>query len=212
MDQRRYNPLYPSVDDVPESSCCLHGKSAVMVREGEPICDVDELVHKIVTRSINRYDAADKADEELDLIMLKRRRIDFRLGELLTLFKKKKGEDYMGHRSIGMFSVEHLSFSGRLASELMRNSGLLSNLPLAKEAYLQGEIKKSALRHLSRVLTAENEAKWIAKTKKLSLKALERRDTASFPTILRKLSEQAHGTVTLRLTKPGRSMRTTSTS
>jgi len=174
VDQHNYDPLYPSVYDVPESSGCLQSKGAVQVREGEPICDVDELVQNIVTRSINRYDAADKADEELDLIMLKRRGIDFRLGELLTLFKKKKGEDYMGHRSIGMFSVEHLSFSGRLASELMRNSGLLEALPSTKEAYLQGEIKKSALRHLSRVLTPENEAKWIAKTKKLSLKALER--------------------------------------
>jgi hypothetical protein len=146
----------------------------VLPEEGNPICDVDELVQKIVTRSINRYDAADEADSELDMIMLKRRGIDFRLGELLTLFKKKKGEDYMGHRSIGTFCVEHLSFSGRLASELMRNSGLMSNLPLTKEAYLQGEIKKSALRHLSRLLTAENEADWIAKAKKLSLKALER--------------------------------------
>ncbi|MGV8121990.1 MAG: HNH endonuclease [Candidatus Xenobiia bacterium LiM19] len=146
----------------------------VQLEEGNPICNVDDLVQKIATRSINRYDAADEADRELDLIILKRRGIDFRLGELLTLFKKKKGEDYMGHRYIGTFSVEHLSFSGRLASELMRNSGLLSNLPLTKEAYLQGEIKKSALRHLSRVLTPENEAEWIAKTKKLSLKALER--------------------------------------
>ncbi|MGV8125412.1 MAG: HNH endonuclease [Candidatus Xenobiia bacterium LiM19] len=176
MYQRDFGPTFQDTDDEASENPLLVNcrQVAVQLREGEPICDVDELVQKIATRSINRYDAAFEADEELDLIMLKRRGIDFRLGELLTLFKKKKGEDYMGHRSIGTFSVEHLSFSGRLASELMRNSGLLSTLPLTKEAYLQGEIKKSALRHLSRVLTAENEADWIAKTKKLSLKALER--------------------------------------
>jgi len=176
MDQPDFDPLFPNACEgaakEPRRADCR--QIVAQLDEGKPICDVDELVHQIVTRSINRYDAADEADSELDLIMRKRRGIDFRLGELLTLFKKKKGEDYMGHRSIGTFSVEHLSFSGRLASEMMRNSGLLEALPLTKEAYLQGEIKKSALRHLSRVLTPENEAEWIAKTKKLSLKALER--------------------------------------
>jgi hypothetical protein len=176
MCQRDSDPLLFDADDEADGGSRRdRGRQVVLkLEEGEPICDVDELVHQIVTRSINRYNAAYEADTELDEIMLKRRGMDFRLGELLTLFKKKKGEDYMGHRSIGTFCVEHLSFSGRLASELMRNSELLSNLPLTKEAYLQGEIKKSALRHLSRVLTPENEAKWIAKTKKLSLKALER--------------------------------------
>ncbi|MGV8120517.1 MAG: HNH endonuclease [Candidatus Xenobiia bacterium LiM19] len=176
MDQCNFNPQFFDVgDDMADNSPNHRRRPAIVPLEGrEPICDVDDLVQQIVTRSINRYDAADEADRELDLIMLKRRGIDFRLGELLTLFKMKKGEDYMGHRSIGTFSVEHLSFSGRLASELMHNSGLLSNLPLTKEAYLQGEIKKSALRHLSRVLTPENEAEWISRTKKLSLKALER--------------------------------------
>ena len=176
MDHCVLDPLFPDADE-DNAGKSIHNRCRqviVQFKEGEPICDVDELVQQIVTRSIHRYDAADEADRELDLIMLKRRGIDFRLGELLTLFKNKKGEDYLGHRSIGTFSVEHLSFSGRLASELMRNSGLLSALPLTKEAYLQGEIKKSALRHLSRVLTPENEAEWIAKTKKLSLKALER--------------------------------------
>ncbi|MGV8125258.1 MAG: HNH endonuclease [Candidatus Xenobiia bacterium LiM19] len=174
MDLHNDNPLFFNADDATECSCCVRGGDVIQLKESGFICDVDDLVQNIVTRSINRYNAADKADEELDLIMLKRRRIDFRLGELLTLFKKKKVEDYIGQRSIGSFSVEHLSFSGRLASELMHNSGLLAALPLTKEAYLQGEIKKSALRHLSRVLTPENEAEWIAKTKKLSLKALER--------------------------------------
>jgi len=175
MDRSDSEPLFPAADDADNSRECDPGRlTAVQLREGEPICDADELVRKIVTRSINRYDAAYQADWELDGIMLRRRGIDYRLGELLALFKKKKGEDYMGHRSIGTFSVEHLSFSGRLASELMRNSEILSKLPVAKEAYLQGEIKKSALRHLSRVLTPDNEVEWITRAKKLSLKALER--------------------------------------
>jgi len=146
------------------------------LKEGEPLCDldaVDDFAEKISIRSTDRYDAALEADEELDVMLQMRRENDLRLGEVLTLFKKKKGEDYLGHRSIGTFAVEHLSFSGRLASELMHNHEVLSALPITKEAYRQGEITKSALRHLSKVLTAENEAEWLSKAQNLSLRALE---------------------------------------
>ncbi|MHC9539765.1 MAG: hypothetical protein AB9903_09600 [Vulcanimicrobiota bacterium] len=128
------------------------------LKEGEPLCDldaVDDFAEKISTRSMDRHDAAQEADEELDVMLQKRRKNDLRLGEVLTLFKKKKGEDYLGHRSIGTFAVEHLDFSGRLASELMHNHEIFSALQLTKEAFRQGEISKSALRHLSKVLTAE---------------------------------------------------------
>ncbi|MHC9544971.1 MAG: HNH endonuclease [Vulcanimicrobiota bacterium] len=146
------------------------------LKEGEPLCDldaVDEFAEKISTRSMDRYDAALEADRMLNEMLQKRRENDLRLGEVLTLFKKKKGEDYLGHRSIGTFAVEHLSFSGRLASELMHNHEVLSALPLTKEAYRQGEITKSALRHLSKVLTAQNEVEWLSKARNLSLRALE---------------------------------------
>jgi len=147
---------------------------AVWLNEGEPLCDVDDLVQEIATRCINRYDAALEEDRELDRILHIRRENDLRIGEVLSLFKKKKGEDYLGHRSIGTFAVEHMSFSGRLASELMHNSEALSNLPVTKKAYLQGKIMRSALRHLSRVLTSENEAEWLSRAQNLSLSALEK--------------------------------------
>jgi len=134
------------------------------MKEGEPLCDldtVDEFAEKISTRSIDRHDAAQEGDRKLDKMLQMRREIDLRLGEVLTLFKKKKGEDNLGHRSIGTFAVEHLDFSGRLASELMHNHKIFSALQITKEAFRQGEISKSALRHLSRVLTAENEAEWL---------------------------------------------------
>jgi len=147
---------------------------AVWLKEGEPFCEVDELVQEIASRCINRYDAASEADLELDRLLHIRRENDLRIGEVLNLFKKKKGEDYLGHRSIGTFAVEHLSFSGRLASELMHNSEALSALPLTKKAYLRGELLKSSLRHLSRVLTPENEAEWLSKAQNLSIAALEK--------------------------------------
>ena len=147
------------------------------LKEGEPLCDldiVDEFAEKISTRSIDRYDAAQEADRKLDEMLQMRRENDLRLGEVLTLFKKKKGEDNLGHRSIGTFAIEHLDFSGRLASELMHNHEIFSAMQLTEEAFRQGEISKSALRHLSKVLTAENEAEWLSKARNLSLRALER--------------------------------------
>ncbi|MDQ7825196.1 MAG: HNH endonuclease signature motif containing protein [Candidatus Eremiobacteraeota bacterium] len=99
--------------------------------------------------------------------------LDLVLGGLLVNLKKK-GVDLLGYRSIGSFAVEHLSFSGRTASELMRNFELLSSLPLTREAYLQGKIARSALRHLLRLVTPENEAEWLGIAQKLSISALER--------------------------------------
>ena len=72
------------------------------LKEGEPLCDldaVDEFTEKISTRSIDRYDAAQEGDRKLVEMLQMRRENDLRLGEVLTLFKKKKGEDNLGHRS-----------------------------------------------------------------------------------------------------------------
>ncbi|MGV8119774.1 MAG: HNH endonuclease [Candidatus Xenobiia bacterium LiM19] len=143
------------------------------IEKGRPVCDVDTLVHKIVTGRIDRYDTAHEADSELDGILHKRLALDLRMGEVLKHLKKQ-GVSHLGYRSIGNFSVEHLSFSGRLASEMMRRFDVLSALPLTRSAYLQCEIMKSALRYTSRIMTAQNEAEWLSLAQTLSLNDLER--------------------------------------
>ncbi|MGV8119102.1 MAG: HNH endonuclease [Candidatus Xenobiia bacterium LiM19] len=165
------------------------------LKEGEPLCDldaVDEFTEKISTRSIDRYSAALEAEGKLDEMLQMRRENDLRLGEVLTLFKEKKGEDYLGHRSIGTFAVEHLDFSGRLASELMHNHEMFSTLQLTKEAFRQGEITKSALRHLSKVLTPDNEAEWLSKARDLPIRALKRavREAALMKTFQEAVGEE----------------------
>ena len=63
------------------------------LKEGEPLCDldaVDDFTEKISTRSMDRYNAALEADEELDVILQKRRENDLRLGEVLILFKRRR--------------------------------------------------------------------------------------------------------------------------
>ncbi|MHC9538496.1 MAG: HNH endonuclease [Vulcanimicrobiota bacterium] len=143
------------------------------IEKGKPICDVDDLVYRIVTGRIERYDAAHKADSILDGILHKRLALDLKMGKFLK-YLKKQGVAHLGYRTIGNFSVEHLSFSGRLASEMIRNFEVLSTLPLTKGAYLQGEIMKSALRHASRVMNPENEAEWLSLAQTLSLNGLTR--------------------------------------
>ncbi|MHC9544513.1 MAG: hypothetical protein AB9903_33775 [Vulcanimicrobiota bacterium] len=143
------------------------------IEKGRPVCNVDKLVYKIATGRINRYDAAHKADSCMDGILHKRLAIDLRMGEMLKHLKKQ-GVSHLGYRSIGNFSVEHLSFSGRLASEMMRRFDVLSTLPLTRSAYLQCEIMKSALRYTSRIMTPQNEAEWLSLAQTLSLNDLER--------------------------------------
>ena len=141
------------------------------IETGRPVCDVDKLVHKIVTGRTGRHEAADEADSCMDGILHKRLAIDLRMGEVLKHLKKQ-GVSHLGYRSIGNFSVEHLSFSGRLASEMMRNFDVLSTLPLTRSAYLQGEIMKSALRYTARIMTPQNEAEWLSLAQTLSLNDL----------------------------------------
>ncbi|MGV8120716.1 MAG: HNH endonuclease [Candidatus Xenobiia bacterium LiM19] len=145
----------------------------VLLKTGRPIFDIDDLVRDILTLRINRYDAARKVDWHLDRLIHMRLGADIIMGEFLT-YLKKQGVASLGYRTIGTFSVEHLSFSGRLASEMMHNYEALQTLPLTKEAYLQGEIMKSALRYASRIMTPHNEAEWLKMAQSLSLNDLER--------------------------------------
>ncbi|MHC9538139.1 MAG: HNH endonuclease [Vulcanimicrobiota bacterium] len=145
----------------------------VLLKTGRPICDIEDLVRDILTRRINRYDAARKVDWHIDRLIHMRLGADLIMGEFLT-YLKKQGVSSLGYRSIGTFSVEHLSFSGRLASEMMHNYEVLQALPLTKEAYLQGEIMKSALRYASRIMTPQNEADWLKMAQSLSLNDLEK--------------------------------------
>ncbi|MHC9538434.1 MAG: HNH endonuclease [Vulcanimicrobiota bacterium] len=145
----------------------------VTLQTGRPICDIEDLVRDIHTHQVDGYDAARKVDWHLDRLIHMRLSADIIMGEFLT-YLKKQGVSSLGYRSIGTFSVEHLSFSGRLASEMMHNYEVLQALPLTKEAYLQGEIMKSALRYASRIMNPHNEAEWLKIAQSLSLNDLER--------------------------------------
>ncbi|MDQ7825458.1 MAG: HNH endonuclease signature motif containing protein [Candidatus Eremiobacteraeota bacterium] len=127
---------------------------------------------------IDRDERASKIDFTLCEAVRGRLALDLVLGGLLVNLRTK-GVDRLGYRSMATFAVEHLSMSGRTASELMHNFELLGSLPLTRKAYLEGWIAKSALRHLSRVATPENEAWWLERAQRRSLSGLAREVSAA---------------------------------
>ncbi|MDQ7826193.1 MAG: HNH endonuclease signature motif containing protein, partial [Candidatus Eremiobacteraeota bacterium] len=135
--------------------------------------EAEKLTEDITFGSIDRDERAARIDFLLCEAVRGRMALDLTLGGILVTLKTK-GVGELGYRSMGTFATEHLSFSGRTASELMRNFELLRALPLTRETYLEGRIAKSALRHLSRVATPENESRWLAIAEVRSLCGLER--------------------------------------
>ncbi|MDQ7822416.1 MAG: HNH endonuclease signature motif containing protein [Candidatus Eremiobacteraeota bacterium] len=163
--------LLPEPYELPAGGPCRPEHLVKLTREGL-IPEAEKLTEDISFGSIDRDERAARIDFLLCEAVRGRLALDLALGGLLVTLKTK-GVDQLGYRSMGTFATEHLSFSGRTASELMHNFELLKALPLTREAYLHGKIAKSALRHLSRVATPENESWWLAIAKERSLCGLE---------------------------------------
>ncbi|MDQ7825219.1 MAG: HNH endonuclease signature motif containing protein [Candidatus Eremiobacteraeota bacterium] len=168
--------LLPEPYELPKGTIYRPEHIVKITREGL-LPEAEKLTEDInwgpLQSTFDRDERAASIDFTLCKAVRGRLALDLKLGELLTNLKMK-GVDRLGYRSLGAFAVEHLSFSGRTASELMHNFELLKALPLTREAYLQGRIARSALRHLLRVITPENEAEWLSVAQKLSVSGLER--------------------------------------
>ncbi|MDQ7826440.1 MAG: HNH endonuclease signature motif containing protein [Candidatus Eremiobacteraeota bacterium] len=163
--------LLPEPYELPSGTLRRPEHLVKITREGL-IPEAEKLTEDITFGSIDRDERAARIDFLICEAVHGRMALDLILGGLLVTLKTK-GVDQLGYRSMGTFATEHLSFSGRTASELMHNFELLRALPLTREAYLEGRIAKSALRHLSRVATPENESRWLAVAEVRSLCGLE---------------------------------------
>ncbi|MGV8125302.1 MAG: hypothetical protein AB2L14_36600 [Candidatus Xenobiia bacterium LiM19] len=147
------------------------------VKEGTPLVpkELHEFARHINSRAIDREEDFITFDYHLCRLSHARSLIDLCLGELLSSFRKNDGKAYgeMGYSKLDDFADEHLSFSGRLASELILNFERLQALPLTREAYIKGDIVKSALRLLLRVMTPQNEAELLGRIRKLSVRKID---------------------------------------
>ncbi|MGV8124512.1 MAG: hypothetical protein AB2L14_32595 [Candidatus Xenobiia bacterium LiM19] len=147
------------------------------VNECEPLVpkELHERARHIGSRYVDHQEDFITFDYHLCRLSHARSLIDLCLGELLSAFRKNDGKAYgeMGYSKLDDFADEHLSFSGRLASEMILNFERLQALPLTREAYIKGDIVKSALRLLLRVMTPQNEAELLARTRKLSVREID---------------------------------------
>jgi hypothetical protein len=75
-----------------------------------------------------------------------------------------------GYARMEDFAREELGISGRLASELMRNAAMLAKLPSLCSAYCSGMVKRTALRQLLNVVTADNEEELIRKASTMTVR------------------------------------------
>ena len=143
------------------------------VKEEAPLVpkELHDLARHINCRAIDPDEDFVAFDYHLCRLSHARSLVDLCLGELLRAFKKVHGE--IGYSKIDDFADEHLSFSGRLAHEMILNYERLQALPLLREAYIKGEIVKSALRLLLRVATKESEADLLAGIDGLSVREIE---------------------------------------
>jgi len=147
------------------------------VKEGLALVpkELHELARNINSRCIDRDEDFIAFDYHLCRLSQARTLIDLCLGELLSAFRKADGKacGEMGYSKLDDFADEHLSFSGRLASEMILNFERLQALPLTREAYIKGDIVKSALRLLLRVATKDNEAEMLAEIDGLSVREID---------------------------------------
>ena len=174
-----------------------YGKEAGLfdVKEDIPLVpkELHDLARHVNCRAIDPDEDFVAFDYHLCRLSHARTLVDLRLGELLSAFKKVHGD--IGYSKIDDFADEHLSFSGRLAHEMILNYERLQALPLTREAYLKGEIVKSALRLVLRVMTKENEANLLDEIAGLSVREIEElvREKLQALKVCRKQKEKTGG-------------------
>jgi len=96
------------------------------------------------------------------------------LGRGLALMRGGQLCRPLGFGRLGDYVLERLGMSTRTVQELMRTSEALASLPVTAAALERGEIKEGHARLLTRVATATDEAMWVARARKMSVRGLAR--------------------------------------
>jgi hypothetical protein len=87
--QYRWDIPDPSVDgegDI-EGYHLYRCPKAEVVERGRPVCNVDELVRKVISGNFDREEIASDIDSKLNSILHKRLSIDLRMGEMLKALR-----------------------------------------------------------------------------------------------------------------------------
>ena len=79
----------------------------------------------------------------------------------------------LGYSSIHMYAIEALGFSKARASQFLRLSESLDELPVLRRSIVSGELSWTKAREVASVATPRSEKRWVEKAMRSSSRALE---------------------------------------
>ena len=101
-------------------------------------------------------------------------RVELEMGRLLRSLRDHQLYLRLGFARLGDYVAERLGLSLRTAQELIRVEEALARLPQTSRSYLAGEITASHVRLLSRLATMDDEELWLARARRMDVRALGR--------------------------------------
>lgn len=101
-------------------------------------------------------------------------RIDWGIGRVLLLAAKARCHTMLGMGSLHEYAERVLGYAPHTTEERLRVARALESLPKTNAAAEAGELPWSAVRELTRVATADTEAKWLAAAANLRVRDVER--------------------------------------
>ncbi len=123
---------------------------------------------------MERAELLQRADDRVRAAV--RRRQGVEAEEIAALLEARRlgVAEALGFGSFHEYAEARLGLSARMAYERVRVVEALAELPLTRAALAAGSISYSAVRELSRVMTAASEAAWLAHVGDLSVREIER--------------------------------------
>jgi hypothetical protein len=147
------------------------GEEWLTAGDGSPLVTEGALEFPVSMVTSFRDEAALFYDYNLRRLSQVEAMVELGLGKGLNGIKNRLME--LGYARMKDFAAETLGISHRLASELMRNASALDRLPSLCAAYCAAMVKRSALRSLLRVITADNEEALVEKASAMTVREIE---------------------------------------
>jgi hypothetical protein len=125
-------------------------------------------------RFLDRPKAAELVDGLLVRVARSAAAVDLAIGERLAALGRRGGDRRLGYSSLGDLARERLDLSADLARAMVRRAELLRSRPLLRAALLAGEVTVSAADAVMPVAVRDEEAAWVLRAKRETVRALER--------------------------------------
>jgi hypothetical protein len=111
-------------------------------------------------------------DHQMTLLAHAHQAIDRYLGRGLMLLERRDGLMRLGFARVADYAGQFLGMAGRTALELQQIARELQRFPLIQTAYERGLLCKSKVREMLRCLQPEDEAAWVERARRLTVRGL----------------------------------------